>query len=191
MKNGRLYFWALLGILCLQACTSASKRKSADYYEQNKTLIHETLQLYDQLYRHQPFSAGFTDKSFKYYLLEVNTDTLRYIYNTDNNDQKFYQTILKFQYDTTKLKNLGTNIKAIKCLWLSKSSFYVDKRRETVTFLSFKSASTDKPFVENKYYILIFLPHQITSPDISERIKKGRLVKINDLVYFTIAPKFR
>ena len=191
MKFNSLNIIALVAIVCLGACASASKRKSADYYEQNKAVINETLQLYDQLYQQQPFSAGFTDKSFKYYLLEVTTDTLRYIYNTDNNDQKFYEVIQKFQYDTTKLRGLGERLLAIKCLWLSKASFYVNEKRETVTFLSFKSKSTDKPFVENKYYILIFLPYPIESPNITERVKKGSLIKINDLVYFAITSKFR
>lgn len=189
-SSSRNIIWAC-AVLSICACTAASKRKSADYYQQNKHDIERTLTLYEDLYRHQPFSAGFSDRSFAYFLLEVNTDTLRYIYNTDNNDQKFYETIIEFQYDTAKLKELGDNIKKIKCLWLSRSSFYVNGKRETVTFLSFRSAAAERPFVENKYYILIFLPHPIKSDDIEARIKKGNLVKINDLIYFMIGTKFR
>jgi len=190
MKFNRLNIIAFVAFVFLCACAS-SKRKSADYYELNKTVIHETIKLYDQLYQQQPFSAGFTDKSFKYYLLEVTTDTLRYIYNTDNNDEKFYEVIKNFQYDTAKLRELGDRMLDIKCLWLSKASFYVNEKRETVTFLSFKSKSTDRPFVENKYYILIFLPYPMDNPKINERVRKGSLIKINDLVYFAITSKFR
>ena len=94
--------------------------------------------------------------------------------------------------DTTgKLIELGHKMKEIKSLWLSKSSFYLDGPYEIITFLSFKSVSSNKMFVENKYYILMFLPHPLTSSYIQARVKKGELVKINDLVYFMIGSGFR
>jgi hypothetical protein len=123
--------------------------------------------------------------------MEVRTDTVRYIYNTEKNKPQIYATVAKFQYDTAMLKELSIKMKAIKCLWLSKSSFYVNEKKETITFLSFKSTTIENPFVDNKYYILIFLDHPITSEDIRTKIKKGDLVKIDDLVYFTIGSNFR
>jgi len=191
MKKIKLYGFAFLLICALASCAASSERKSADYYRQNQQTINQIKQLYDHLYQQQPFSAGFSDKSYQYYLLEVTTDTVRYIYNTERNKEAFFATIDKFNYDTTMLKDLGKKMKAIKCLWLSKSSFYIDEKRETITFLSFKSVSSNKLFVENKYYILVLLNHPITSPDISARIKKGDLVKIDSLVYFMIGSGFR
>jgi hypothetical protein len=188
IKLVSLLFWVAVSLV---SCTAASKRKSADYYNQNKTALDNLQKLYEQLYRQQPFSAGFTDKSYKYYTMEVKTDTVRYVYNTEKNKEQVYSMIDRFNYDTMKLKELSAKMKTLQCLWLSKSSFFVNDKKETVTFLSFKSAAVNKPFVENKYYILIFLPHPITSPDIKERIKKGDLVKIDELVYFTIGSKFR
>jgi negative regulator of replication initiation len=188
MKHFKIY---IIVWFFLVACSASSKRKSADYYKENKEAINKLRNLYDTLYQHQPFSAGFSDKSFQYYLVEVTTDTLRYVYNTEKNKPQVSQVISKFQYDTAMLRELADRLKAIKCLWLSRSSFYVDEKRETVTFLSFKSALTDKPFVENKYYILIFLPYPITSPDINAKVNKGSLVKIDELVYFMIGTKFR
>ena len=123
--------------------------------------------------------------------MEVTTDTLRYIYNTHINEQQLYETVKKFRYDTIMLKKLSNLMKSTKCLWLSKSSFYINEKRETVTYLSFKSAKTDRPFVENKYYILIFLPYPITSADIKAKINNGDLVKIDELVYFMIGNGYR
>lgn len=191
MSKPRTYLLLLLACYGLISCTAASKRKSAAYYQQNQAKIEETLQQYEKLYAYQPFSAGFTDKSFRYYLMEVSTDTLRYIINSDNNLTQLGEVIKRFNYDTVQLRAMARNLKAIKCLWLSKNSFYIGDKRETITFLSFKSATVDKPFVENKYYVLIFLQHPITSSNIKERLKNGSLVKINDLVYFTISSKFR
>ena len=82
-------------------------------------------------------------------------------------------------------------MKEIKCLWLSKATFNVNQKEEIVTFLSFKSVLIDKPFVENKYYILLFVPHPINDPAIKARVKKGDLVKIDELVYFMIGNKFK
>lgn len=191
MVSLKLYIPMLFLLAELTSCMTGSKRKSVDYYEKNKEAITQIRSYYDQLYNQQPFSIGFTDKSFKYYVMEVTTDTLRYIFNTDQSEAKLFETILRFNYDTTLLKNLALEMKEIKCLWLDKSSFYVDEKKETVTFLSFKSAKVDKPFVENKYYVLVFLKQKIEHPDLKAKVKKGEIVKINDLVYFTIGNRFR
>jgi hypothetical protein len=187
----KLYDYLLLLASFFASCATSHERKSADYYNQNKQTITEIRQLYEDLYKQQPFSAGFSDKSYKYYLMEVTTDSVRYIYNTEKNRQEFFSTIYRFNYDTTKLKELGQKMKAIKCLWLSKSSFYINEKRETITFLSFKSVSSNKAFVENKYYILVFLNHPPASEIENEKIKKGDFVKIDSLVYFMIGSGFR
>jgi hypothetical protein len=191
MRHIKLTGFAFLIAAALMSCAATANRKSADYYLQNKNSINGLRQLYEQLYSQQAFAVGFTDKSCKYYVMEVRTDTVRYIYNTEKNKPQIYATVAKFQYDTAMLKELSIKMKAIKCLWLSKSSFYVNEKKETITFLSFKSTTIENPFVDNKYYILIFLDHPITSEDIRTKIKKGDLVKIDDLVYFTIGSNFR
>ena len=192
MKRISRHGYLFLMIVGLTSCMTSSKRKSEDYYRENQKVITEMRKSYDKLYQQQAFSAGFTDKSYKYYVMEVNTDTVRYIYNTEKAERaQLNATISRFQYDTAMLNDLAVKMKSIKCLWLSKASFYVAEKRETVTYLSFKSAKNGGFFVENKYYILIFLEHPITSEDIKARIKKGDLVKIDKLVYFTIGNKFR
>jgi hypothetical protein len=192
MERTSRHLYLLLMIVGLTSCMTSSKRKSEDYYRDHQTVITEMRKSYDKLYRQQPFSAGFTDKSYKYYVMEVNTDTVRYIYNTEKAERaQLNAAISRFQYDTAILNDLALKMKSIKCPWLSKASFYVAEKRETVTYLSFKSAKNSGFFVENKYYILIFLEHPITSEDIKARIKKGDLVKIDKLVYFTIGNKFR
>ena len=168
-----------------------SKRKSAEYYHEHKQTITEIRKLYDELYKKQPFSAGYMDRSLKYFVMEVTTDTVRYLYNSDRGRNQLYETITKFKYDTSKLVSIYSKMKEIECLWLSKSSFFIEGNREKVTYLSFKSASSGGPFKENKYYILIFLTRPFTSPEIKKRIKRGDIVKIDELVYFTIGNRFR
>jgi hypothetical protein len=190
MKNNQTLVVVILSLL-LAGCAGAAKRKTAQYYLKNETAILEMRQLYQQLYQQQPFSIGFTDKRFKYYVLEVTTDSLRYIYNNEQSEERMYQTIVQFNYDTAALRKLATNMKSLKCLWLDKASFYLDQQLETVTYCSFKSVAIEMPFEENKYYVLLFSQHPLIHPRIKERISKGKLVPIKDNVYFTIANKFR
>jgi hypothetical protein len=191
MKPFKTVVLILVAGLLFGACAAGKKRKSANYYREHKSSLDSLRSLYDELYHHQAFSAGFTDKSYKYFVMEVITDTVRYIYNTEKNQPQVIEMISKFQYDKEKIRRFGELMKANECLWLSKSSFYANEKRETVTYLSFKSAATDRPFVENKYYVLIFMDHPITSTGIRQRIKDGELVKIDELVYFTIGNAYR
>jgi hypothetical protein len=162
MTDLRAYIILLIAFVALSSCAVNSTRKSASYYETNKDQITQIRRNYEALYSHQPFSVGFTDKSFKYYVMEVTTDTVRYIFNTEQSETKLLETIQRFRYDTAQLRQLAREMKEIKCLWLDKSSFYLDGVKESVTFLSFKSVTIDKPFV-----------------------------RINDLVYFMIGNRFR
>lgn len=189
MKNN--LFISIIIIVAMSSCAGAAERKTAQYYLKNEQAITEMRQLYQQLYQHQAFSIGFTDRRFKYYVLEVTTDTLRYIYNNEQSEERMYQTIRQFQYDTVELRKLALQMKALKCLWLDKASFYLDNQLETVTYCSFKSVAVETPFEENKYYVLVFTQHPITHAGFKERIAKGQLVPIKDTVYFTIANKFR
>ena len=189
MKRIPLYACLLWIVAIGFSCATA--RKSAEYYQENKVSINELRSYYDALYRQQPFSAGFTDKSLTYYVMQINTDTLRTIYNTDERKEELWENIVRFHYDTVLLKKMAARMKEVKCLWIGKSSYYLDELKVNFTFISFKSALIDKPFVENKYFILLFLDHKIGHPELEANVKKGQLVPIDDLVYFTIGSKYR
>jgi len=191
MRRGTIYGLVILCMLQLASCAVTTTRKTANYYKQNRKEITEMKVLFEQLYGHQPFSAGFTDKSCKYFVMAVRTDTVQYVYNTEKNKPQFYETIHRFRYNTGLLQDLVKEMRALKCLWITKSSFYVDEKRETITSVSFKSAVGEQPFEENMYYVLMFLNRPLNSPEIKARIRKGELVKIDELVYFTIGSRYR
>ena len=191
MCQYKILAFSLFMLAGLSSCYTTSGRKSAAYYEKNQLKINTIRMLYDSLYKHQPFSIGFTDRSFKYYVMEVTTDTLRSIYNNEISEKQLFETISRFSYDTSMLRQLSTTMKEIECLWIDKASFYLDEKKDTVTFISFRSVNFNKPFVENKYYILLFLREKLEHPYIQNRVKKGELIRINDLVYFMIGNKFR
>ena len=169
----------------------APERKSAKYYQDNKADLTALKTYYDSLYRKHPFSAGFTDKSCRYYVMQINTDTLRSVYTTDTKKDELWKNVLRYQYDTVLLNKMARKMKQLKCLWLSKTTDWLGEQKETYTYISFGSALVDKPFVEDKYYILIFLDHKINHPEVEGKIKKGELVPVDDLVYFTIGSSYR
>ena len=189
MKLNPLYiFLAWFSVICF-SCTA--ERKSAKYYNDHKTDLATLKTYYDSLYRKQPFSAGFTDKSCRYYVMQINTDTLRSVYTTDTKKEELWKNVLRYQYDTVLLNKMAQKMKQLKCLWLNKTTDWLEEQRETYTYISFGSALVDKPFVEDKYYILIFLDHKINHPEVEGKIKKGELVPVDDLVYFTIGSSYR
>ena len=187
----KTWVFLLFAATGLCACSFQSERKSEKYYIKYADAIEELKRDYEKLYRVQPFSFGFTDRSYKHYAMEVTTDTLRYVYNSEVSRSKMYETIQKFNYDTVILKRMSDRMKEIKCLWLTKPSFFLDGVKESITTLSFRSVSVEKPFVENKYYILIFPDREFQNEEVRARIKKGDIVKIKDGVYFMIGSTFR
>src|SRR5262245_3619018 len=189
MKLNSLHI-LLIGVTVI--CFScAPERKSAKYYQENKADLIALKNYYDSLYRTQPFSAGFTDKSCKYYVMQINTDTLRSVYTTDTRKGELWKNALRYQYDTVLLNKMAGKMKKLKCLWLGKTTDWLEEQKETYTYISFGSALVDKPFVEDKFYILIFLDHKINHPEVEANIKNGKLVPVDDLVYFTIGSSYR
>jgi len=189
MKRIQTYSF-LLGIAAI-SFSCATTRKSEKYYQENKAAISELRADFDVLYRHQPFSAGFTDKSFKFYAMQIVTDSLRSIYANDTGKKELWDNIVTFHYDTALLKKMAGKMKQLKCLWIGKSDYYMDEQKVSFTFISFGSALIEKPFVENKYYILLFLDKKLDHPELDDRVKKGKLIPIDDLVYFTIGSNYR
>jgi hypothetical protein len=184
-------FYTCLAWLITISTSCTTTRKSEKYYQENKVAINELRSYYDTLYRQQPFSTGFTDKSFQYYVMQINTDTLRAIYTTDTRKQELWENVQRFHYDTVLLKKLAAKMKEVKCLWLSKTTYYMGEQPVPFTYISFGSALIETPFVENKYYILVFLDHKVDHPDMQARINSGQLVPLDDLVYFTIGSSYR
>jgi len=189
MKRIQIYPFLLWIIAIGFSCATA--RKSEKYYQENKVAISELRTDFDVLYRQQPFSAGFTDKSFKFYAMQIITDTLRAIYTNDTGKKELWENVFRFHYDTMLLKKMAAKMKQLKCLWIGRSTYYMDEQKVPFTFISFGSALIEKPFVENKFYILVFLDKKPEHPELEDRVKKGKLVPIDDLVYFTIGSNYR
>jgi hypothetical protein len=180
-------------LLCLAiiGCFGKGQRKSGDYYAKNEATLHHIRNIYDSLYAKQAFSIGYTDKSFRYYFVEFTTDSVRYVYNNESSADSLNNAITKFGYEHSQFMRLVMLMKQAECLWLDKVRRFLDNEPVYFTYLSFGSVLTEKPFVENKYYVLIFPKGNINKEALKQRISRGGLVPINDSVYFTISNRFR
>lgn len=190
MRANRIYIiCVLLAMTVTLSCTP--QRKTAKYYNIHRAGINQLKNDFETLYRTQPFAAGFTDRSHKFLVMEINTDTLRIIYNSERRRKEIWQVVSRFHYDTVLLKAMVAEMRKVKCLWIGKGVHYFGEKKDSITVISFKSAAGEKAYKENKYYNLLFFSHPVFYPEIKSRIRKGELVQIEDKVYFTISNKYR
>src|SRR5436190_1359450 len=141
------------------------------------------LQLYEKLYKTQPFSLGFSDRSFKYVEMDVKTDTVRYAMDIAESKKTFFSVVERFRYDTVALGQLYRKMKEIKCIWLGKDNLYYMGKEETIVFLSFKSALNGNPFLDRKFYMLILFDPRFITPEMAREIEKNGYKKVKKNIY--------
>ncbi len=185
-----IVLFLLSGIL-LSSCFSAKIRKSEDYYFENRPALETLLKDYEALYRKQPFAIGFSDKRFSYYTIIMYTDSVRYLYNTHMNRKLVFDEMRQSSLTVEDLTGIARQIKDLKCLWIGKNELYIDNRKTMATNLSFKSQLFNRPFEENKYYILSFLETRMSKAATTRRLRKYGYHEVGRNVYFTISNRFR
>lgn len=178
-------------IFLLGSCMVNNQRKTANYYFKNQVKIEALLNTYENLYQKQPFALGFSDRRFNYYTLQLYTDTVRYIYNTKTSRQNIFDEIIKTPISNKEFLDIAQQIKDVRCLWIDKYDYYIQGEKHIATFMSFKSVLFKRSFEENKYYVLVFLNRELPLNDDNEVLKRYRMTKIKDGVYFGIRDKFR
>lgn len=181
----------LLACLLLASCIASRERKSGKYYMQHEAEIQQMLTLYRQLYRHQPFTIGFSNRDFRYVGVDVITDTVRYSINNEESMEYFRETIEGFRYDTAALFTLYRKMYAIKCIWMGTADFFYDGQEEIATFLSFRSVRFGNPFLDRKYYNLVIFDPAFIIPRTDSMIRQQGFTRIKDEVYFKIMGRFR
>jgi hypothetical protein len=158
--------------LCLlgASCAMKAERKSLLLPEAQKGNNRYPEQLPDPLqppaiflWLHRPV--------VKYFVMQIMTDSVDILQY--QNKAALYKVLGIVQYDTSRLRLMANQMKAMKLLWMDKTSFWVNEKEVIITFLSFKSVTVEAPFSENKYYILLFTDERLDIPEIRERLKRG------------------
>jgi hypothetical protein len=189
--TSRLHLMIVLLMWGCSSCFVKRQQKSASFYIENKAPIDKLIKDFNALYDKQPFALGFSDKRFKHYTIQMYTDTVRYIYNTQQDRTMVFSEMIASPISESELSIIAKQIKELKCLWIDKSIMYIDGVKTPSTHLSFKSVLFNRPFDENKYYNLVFLETYIPKRTTTRRLRKYGYSEVSKNVYFTISNRFR
>jgi hypothetical protein len=201
MRSSRINIVLGCCALLLLASCATPKIFSTNYYRENEKILTEIENSYRALYAKQRFSLEFTDKSFNYISLEINTDSVRLIYDFEVHEARLQDTIRKYRLPVA-LNELITQMRSIRCIWINMLDYYTNNRKETLVFMSVRNVAIHVPFTPEKYYILTFYA-QPQYYDSEGRLLAGRNLRrlrringeifrrINDKVCYTISGRFR
>lgn len=192
----------LMLILLASCATTLPPNFAKKYYAKNEKTIVRIEILYNKLYKTKPIAVEFNDDVFNNISIEIKTDSIRYIYDFDLNGKKLGLTLLKFGYDTTSMMTLLKDMKSIKCTWINTLDYFVDDKKQTLTFISMRPKGFDAFFSNKKYYVLTFYKQPQYYDDQERLLDKRRLMRlrkvsnevfwrINSRVCYTVMGHFR
>lgn len=190
---------SIFAILLLSSCTSLN---ITNYYRKHQNTLDGMASVYQKAWHTHHFSIEFTDRSFDHVSLELDTDTLTYIYEFAIGEDRMQDSILKYSYDTAAINNLIFNMRSMECTWINNLDYYTDTARHSLVYISLWPRAINLPFVNKKYYILTYFsrPQYFDSEGnllTGRRLRHIRKIngetfkKINDKVCYTISAQFR
>lgn len=185
------------------SCTT-SKVYPVQYYEEHKTLLHETEEFYNKATKQNLIAIAFTDLGYNDISLELKTDSVRYIYDFYYAEKRMNDTLQKFGYDSALINKIIRNMRSMGSTWINTMDYYVDGKKQLLLFVSapVKQFSPLPLLQKRKYYLFNFY----RQPQYYD--EKGRLLdkktvrqlrkvnnevfwRINEKVCYTISGKFR
>ena len=179
--------------LFLTSCASTLPQHFATtYYKKNEKTIVRMEELYNKIYKTKPIVAEFSDNAFNYVMIEMKTDSLRYVYEFNIREKKLQDTLKKFGYDTANVMTLIRDMKSIKCTWINTLDYYVDEKKQRLTFMSIRPKAFDALFSNKKYYTLTFFKqpqYYDAEGRLLDKRNRKRLRKVNDEIFWRINDK--
>lgn len=190
-------------ILMLSSCATIVPQKMANkYFNKNELIISQIEEAYKKIYVIKPIAIEFSDNKFNYVNVEIKTDSLRYIYEFNLNENSINDSLFKFGFYTLTVMRLILDMQKIKCTWINTLDYYVDDKKQNLIFMSMRPVFFDMALAKRKYYTLTFYK-QKQYYDTEGRLldkKNTRLLRIinneifwriNDRVCYTISNHFR
>jgi len=194
------YILAFLTAMTLVACTG--KNITSKFYTDHREQIDTIKNTFEELYSQKPFSLTFSDKRFRTVTLDIQTDSMTYIYDFLVTDPRLTDTLQHYQLDTAVTKRLITLMQSIKCTWVNSFEYYADGIRKSLIFISVKPVAYKPVFKARRYYILTYYSQpqpydnegRLLDKRRTRRLRKinGQVFyRINDTVCYTISTQFR
>jgi hypothetical protein len=200
----RNYFHIALfsGLAWLALASCSPKNISSRFYYENEKTLDQIEQSYKELHKKREFAIAFTNKKFKTLSFEIITDTLTYIYEYDLDDPNLGPTLARYDLDVNEVLALAKLMRSIRCTWVNNFDYYIDEKKQSLTFISMRPVALNAPFTYKQYYILTYFNQKQTF-DKDGRLVTGRqarrlykingeiLHRINDKVCYTVSARFR
>lgn len=192
----------LLITLAAGLFSCSPKNISGKYYLQNEKILDKIEESYKELYELGPFAVAFTDKQFHTVSIEIITDSLKYIYEFGEGDERITDTLERFGMNAERIIQMINRMQSIRCTWINKFDYYVDEKKNSLIFMSIKPVALQAPFSNKKYYILTYFAQpQVFDEEgrLLDKRKQRRLRiingeifhQINDKVCYTISNAYR
>lgn len=204
MLNKLSYRRCLLLLLpgCCCGMLSCTSLNITNYYRKHQSTLDSIEQDYKKAYREKPFSVEFTDKPFEHVSLELNTDSLTYIYEFAVGEQRMEDSLRKYGFDAHAIDALIAKMRSIRCTWVNSLDYYTAEQRHSLIYVSLWPKLFNLPFVNKKYYILTYFSlSQYFDSDgnllVGRRLRRVRKIngetfkKITGKVCYTVSDRFR
>lgn len=186
--------------IVLASCSP--KNISTRYYVENEKVLDKIQSTYEKINSKTPFQLGFTSHDFNTLSLGIKTDSLHYIYEFQATEARLGDTLSKFGFPPDQVNSLVTMMQSIRCIWINNYDFYVDEKKQSLTFISIKPVALKALFSNQKYYIISYFKKrqyfdengQLLDKRSERRLRKlngDTFYRINDRVCYTISEKFR
>ncbi len=189
----RLIIWTIaIGISSCFLLPSCTPTYTAAYYRTNSKMVNAIHDRYRQLYAERRFSLEFRDRTFNYISLEIIRDTIRYIYKFRLDEPYLADTLDKYNFNTASVMKLIEDMRSVKCTWINKMDFYVNRNRESMIYLSVREKKLDSWFKPEKYYTIAFFsqPQQFDARGrVKATARSTQPMRINNAVYRRITDR--
>ncbi len=175
-----------LGLTLLVMVSSCASSFTGKYYREHSATVNSIYEQYNKLYFEKPFSLEFKDKTFNNISVEIIKDTIRYIYNFRLDETNLRDTLDKYEFNTAAIVNLLHDMQTIRCTWINKMDFYVNRRKEYMIYLSVREKQLDSWLKPEKYYTIAFFnqPQQFDERGrLKATARSTQPMKINNAIY--------
>lgn len=166
-------------------------QSSQSYIKQNRAAITSLLETYLKHNRTQDFSFGFLDNEYKTYMVQVYTDSVRYIYKSDVSILQNFKELNHTAADRAKIDEVAQKIRQAKAIWIQSRNVYLSGFEQKAIEVSFKPQMINTPFTPTKFVTLLVM-HNFENIALDEdELEKFNLYKIEPGIYQTISNQFR
>lgn len=188
----KIIFFITITVLGLYITNSKNDIKSSQsYLEENREAITTLLSTYQKLKSEQDFSFGFLDNEYKTYMVQVYTDSVRYIYKSDVSIPQNFKELNHTAADREKIDEVAKKVINANATWIQSRNVYLSGFLQKATEISFKPQIINTPFTPTKFVTLLVMDNQEEIALSGEELEKFNLYKIEPGIYQTISNQFR